>query len=52
MTDPRERLFYWDGKQVKLSDFLTELGIDPDDDGNSCKGMYRKMGVSLEEEPP
>ena len=45
MSDPREKLFYWDGKQVKLSDFLTELGIDPYDIDCSKEAVYRKMRV-------
>ena len=45
MSDPREKLFYWDGKQVKLSDFLTELGIDPDDTDCSWEQVCKNNKV-------
>jgi len=45
MSDPREKLIYWDGKQMPLSYFLTELGIDPDDIDCSKEAVYRNMRV-------
>jgi hypothetical protein len=45
MSDPREKLIYWDNHQMPLSYFLTELGIDQDDIDFSKEAVYRNMRV-------
>lgn len=45
MSDPREKLIYWDGKQMPLSYFLTELGIDSDDE--SWEQVYKSNRVKI-----
>jgi len=43
--DYQSSWIYWDGKQMPLSYFLTELGIDQDDIDFSKEAVYRNMRV-------
>jgi hypothetical protein len=43
MSDPREKLFYWDGRQREITEFMSELGFDQDDE--SWEQAYSQMRV-------
>ena len=45
MSDPREKLFYWDGKQKSLEDFDSSLYYDPDDTNCSWEQVYKNNKV-------
>ncbi|HZJ68958.1 MAG TPA: hypothetical protein VFD28_02995 [Candidatus Eisenbacteria bacterium] len=45
MSDPREKLFYWDGRQREITEFMSELFDDPDEDDQDWKAVYKKNRV-------
>ncbi|NLL67116.1 MAG: hypothetical protein GX236_05380 [Clostridiaceae bacterium] len=45
MSDPREKLFYWDGRQREITEFMPELFDDPDEDDQDWETVYKKNRV-------
>jgi hypothetical protein len=45
MSDPREKLFYWDGRQREITEFISELFDDPDEDDQDWETVYKKNRV-------
>lgn len=45
--DKQTTFLWWDGKQVKIDDFITEPGLDdPDDKDSSYEAVYKNMRVN------
>ena len=45
MTDPREKLFYWDGRQREITEFMSELFDDPDEHDQDWETVYKKNRI-------
>ncbi len=39
------KFIYWDGKQMPLEKFISELFDDPDEDDQDWKAVYKKNRV-------
>jgi hypothetical protein len=43
--DKQTTFIYWDGKQMPLKKFMSELFDDPDEDDQDWKSVYKKNRV-------